>query len=106
MTMPAHTTSRSPWLDRNAIDDMFRPEGRWARERGAALKERRIECGLTPGQLADASGVRHPTVYRIETGAIIPSFSLRVILAFNLDTRPEVLWPYPSDETVKGLRSK
>lgn len=82
-------------LDQDAITALFKPGGRWARERGALVKARRLELGLTKIELAERCKVREMTVYRVELGAMVPSDRLRALLAYALDCTPEDLWPFP-----------
>jgi transcriptional regulator with XRE-family HTH domain len=90
------TTKQPPaGLDQDAITALFKPDGRWPRERGACVRERRIELGLTKIELAERCQIREATVYRIETGAMVPSDRLRAVMAYALDTRPEDLWVFP-----------
>jgi transcriptional regulator with XRE-family HTH domain len=91
------TTNKPPnGLDKAAIRALFKPDGRWARERGACVRERRIELGLTKIELAERCQVREATIYRIECGSMVPSDRLRAVMAYALDCAPEDLWVFPA----------
>lgn len=79
-----------------AIRDLFQPSGRWARERGGNVHDRRVELGIPVVDLTDLCGVRAASIYRVEAGDMVPSDRLRALLAYHLDTRPESIWTYPS----------
>lgn len=97
IVLPVPTTKQPPaGLDGDAITALFRPGGRWPRERGALVRERRIQLGLTKIELAERCQIREMSVYRVERGETVPSDRLRAVMAYALDCAPEDLWPYPS----------
>lgn len=88
-------------LDPAAILALFRPEGPWAKERGAKVRKRRLGLGLSTLELADRCGVSQPTIYRVESGVFVPSDRLRALLAYHLQTKPETLWQFPSRDELE-----
>lgn len=96
-------------LDQAALRDLFKPSGRWARERGSLVRARRTELGVNAADLTDLCGVRRASIYRVEGGVLVPSDRLRALIAYHLDTRPESLWTYPSRlelELVSAMAAK
>jgi transcriptional regulator with XRE-family HTH domain len=64
---------------------------------GQVLKESRLRAGLTQRRLAELAGVSQPTVARIESGDIQPTFArlLQLVRACGLDLDVRVV---PLDE--------
>lgn len=104
--VPVPATRKTPVeLDQDLIKAHFRREGRWARERGAVVRARRVELGLTKIELAERCQIREMTVYRIESGLMVPSNWLQAVMAHALACSPEFLWSFPSSlelETVSA----
>src|SRR4051812_28777677 len=63
-----------------------------------ALRQARLQAGLTQRALAELVGVRQPHIARWETGAQLPRVDTAVRIAVALDTRVETLWPPPTDK--------
>lgn len=55
------------------------------------IKERRLELGMTLEQVAEKIGVKRPTIFRYESGAINIKLSTIRKLAEALQTTPEYL---------------
>jgi len=64
---------------------------------GQILRESRLRCGLSQRRLADLAGITQPTVARIESGLIQPTFErlLDLVRACGLDLDVRVV---PLDE--------
>src|SRR4051812_10831032 len=60
-----------------------------------ALRQARLQAGLTQRALAELVGVRQPHIARWETGAQLPRVDTAVRIAVALDTTVEALWPPP-----------
>ncbi len=59
----------------------------------SALRETRLEKGLTQEALADAVGVTRQTIISIEKGKFVPSVKLALQLAHALQVPlPELFW--------------
>jgi putative transcriptional regulator len=59
---------------------------------GNRLKERRLELGLTQGQLADLCLVTRKTINTVENGVFVPSTVLALKLAETLNAPVEQLF--------------
>lgn len=83
-------------LDSRAIGAHFGPGGWWARRCGDFVRRRRVELGVSAIDLARHCGIGPPTLYKVETGAMIPSDRVRVAIAYQLGVQPEAIWSFPS----------
>lgn len=64
-----------------------REEARLALELANAIRERRVELGLTQVQLADRAGLRQPEISRLESGGGTPTIGMLERLAHALELR-------------------
>jgi ribosome-binding protein aMBF1 (putative translation factor) len=64
-----------------------REEARLAIEFANAIRERRLELGLTQTQLAQRAGLRQPEVSRLESGGGTPTIGMLDRLAHALELR-------------------
>ncbi|NKX89114.1 helix-turn-helix domain-containing protein [Nocardia coubleae] len=64
-----------------------RAEAILAIELAEAIRERRIELGLTQTQLAERAGLRQPEVSRLESGGGTPTIGMLERLAHALEVR-------------------
>ena len=77
-------------------------EKRIAVETGAAIKARRMACGLSQDQLAERLEVGPETVSRMERGAVMLTIPKLAALANALDCPIESLIPQASGSTLSG----
>ncbi|WP_327114312.1 helix-turn-helix domain-containing protein [Nocardia sp. NBC_01730] len=74
--------------DFNATEyNVGREEARLAIEFANAIRERRLELGLTQTQLAERAGLRQPDVSRLESGGGTPTIGMLDRLAHALELR-------------------
>lgn len=71
--------------------------------RGAAVRERRLECGLTQTELAARAGVSRQLVAAVEAGRNTPAVDAALSLAHALATTVEELFAGPSREVEAAL---
>jgi DNA-binding XRE family transcriptional regulator len=71
--------------------------------RGAALRERRLECGFTQTELAARAGVTRQLVAAVEAGRNTPSVDAALRLARALATSVEELFSAPAPRVVTAL---
>ncbi|MGW4635327.1 helix-turn-helix domain-containing protein [Nocardia sp. NPDC004415] len=64
-----------------------RAEAILAIELAQAIRERRLELGLTQTQLAERAGLRQPEVSRLESGGGTPTIGMLERLAHALEVR-------------------
>jgi ribosome-binding protein aMBF1 (putative translation factor) len=64
-----------------------REEARLAIEFANAIRERRLELGLTQTQLAQRAGLRQPDVSRLESGGGTPTIGMLERLAHALELK-------------------
>jgi HTH-type transcriptional regulator / antitoxin HipB len=64
-----------------------REEARLAIEFADAIRERRLELGLTQTQVAERAGLRQPDVSRLEAGGGTPTIGMLDRLAHALELR-------------------
>jgi transcriptional regulator with XRE-family HTH domain len=77
-------------------------EKRIAAETGAAIKARRLECGLSQDQLAERLDVGPEAVSRMERGVVMLTIPKLVELANALDCPIETFIPQASGSTLSG----
>lgn len=65
------------------------------------IKERRLELGMTLEQVAEKLGVKRPTIFRYESGAINIKLSTIRKLAEALQTTPEDLMGWQEEHELK-----
>lgn len=92
--MAEHTSMdelRSSRVDRPGFDadeyNAGREVARLAIEFANAIRERRLELGLTQTQLAQRAGLRQPEVSRLESGGGTPTIGMLERLAHALELR-------------------
>ncbi|MFB7722815.1 MULTISPECIES: helix-turn-helix domain-containing protein [unclassified Nocardia] len=79
---------RADRSDFNADEyDAGRAEAKLAIELANAIRERRIELGLTQAQLAQRAGLHQPDVSRLESGGGTPTIGMLDRLAHALELR-------------------
>lgn len=66
---------------------------------GERVAARRTEIGLKQAQLAELCDVTQQTISKIESGAMVPRDSLKLVIAAKLGTTPDALFAWP-----KGIR--
>ena len=93
----------TPLLDPDALADWFRPGGPWAKQSGAAVRQRRLRLGFTQIELAERCAVREATIHRIEKGQFFPSDRLRAHLGYALEVSVEAVWSFPSRTELEEL---
>lgn len=71
--------------------------------RPASLRERRLECGLTQGELAARAGVSRQLVAAVEAGRNTPAVDAALRIAGALATKVEVLFSAASEPVVAAL---
>ena len=71
--------------------------------RGAALRERRLECGLSQTELAARAGVSRQLVAAVEAGRNTPAVDAALRLARALATSVEELFVAPAPRVVPAL---
>ncbi|TLF80756.1 helix-turn-helix domain-containing protein [Nocardia cyriacigeorgica] len=72
----------------NAVEyDAGREEARLAIEFANAIRERRLELGLTQTAVAERAGLRQPDVSRLEAGGGTPTIGMLERLAHALEMR-------------------
>ncbi|MGN6168182.1 MAG: helix-turn-helix domain-containing protein [Solirubrobacteraceae bacterium] len=71
--------------------------------RGAALRERRLQCGLTQTELAARAGVSRQLVAAVEAGRNTPAVDAALRLARALATTVEELFSPPTPHVVPAL---
>lgn len=64
-----------------------REETRLAIEFANAIRERRLELGLTQSDVAERAGLRQPDVSRLESGGGTPTIGMLERLAYALELR-------------------
>src|SRR5581483_11037219 len=69
----------------------------------AALRERRLECGLTQTELAARAGVSRQLVAAVEAGRNVPAIDAALRLAQTLGTTVENLFSPPAPDVVSAL---
>jgi DNA-binding XRE family transcriptional regulator len=74
-----------------------------AMARGGPLRERRLQCGLTQGELAARAGVSRQLVAAVEAGRNVPAVDAALGLAHALGSRVEELFAEPAPEVVPAL---
>ncbi|NEW53842.1 helix-turn-helix transcriptional regulator [Nocardia cyriacigeorgica] len=74
--------------DFNAVEyEAGREEARLAIEFANAIRERRLEFGLTQTAVAERAGLRQPDVSRLEAGGGTPTIGMLERLAYALEMR-------------------
>lgn len=102
-------TRRAEPLRVNTDRLLVRTPGSWhhnlimAMARGSALRERRLECGLTQAELATRAGVSRQLVAAVEAGHNTPAVDAALGLACALATSVEELFGVSPPETVVAL---
>jgi DNA-binding XRE family transcriptional regulator len=71
--------------------------------RGAALRERRLECGLTQTELAARAGVSRQQIAAVEAGRNTPAVEAALRLARALATTVEELFSSPTSGALAAL---
>ncbi|MBV9534199.1 MAG: helix-turn-helix transcriptional regulator, partial [Solirubrobacterales bacterium] len=71
--------------------------------RGAALRERRLQCGLSQTELAARAGVSRQLVAAVEAGRNTPAVDAALRLARALATTVEELFCAPAPRVVAAL---
>jgi len=71
--------------------------------RGAALRERRLQCGLSQTELAARAGVSRQLVAAVEAGRNTPAVDAALRLACALTTTVEELFSAPAPRVVAAL---
>lgn len=71
--------------------------------RRAALRERRLQCGLTQTELAARAGVSRQLVAAVEAGRNVPAIDAALRLAHALGTTVENLFSPPAPDVVSAL---
>lgn len=67
---------------------------------GESLKARRVELGLSQGQLARAADMTQQAIWQFEHGRRVPLDRTKVELARALGTTPGDLFPWPPMEDL------
>lgn len=93
-----HMRSRLP--ARFDEGDLRTALGKWQRDCGLRVMNRRQLLNVNRRDLADLCGTTEPTICRIEAGAINPRDILRFAIAGVLRCEVADLWPYPSCERI------
>jgi len=71
--------------------------------RGASVRERRLECGLTQTELAARAGVSRQLVAAVEAGRNVPGVDAALGLARALSTTVEELFAEPPPDVLAAL---
>lgn len=86
-------TQTAPLLDGDLLRTICGPRGIWARRCGAFVAKRRRDLNMDRSTLAAAAGCELQTIYRIESGELVPRDYLRAAIAYALCVEVVDLWP-------------